>query len=246
MLMRGKGVKRKVRAIIDSGSQRSYIFKNVGGNEIQFQTERLTGEGHTLRDLKKNCIHLAEELVGPIDVLIGANVAGKLIILNHLRLESGLITTEAKLGWAGIDHVNDQRSGLIITSMLATSVCIFELWALDSLGITDLSEKKTTIELQEAAKQHLLDAEVAPITKDRIRDAAVFEIVGVNLVGPFYFISQKKTSLLMQFFELASDISSDSFLLVLRRLVARRGRCIAIYCDNGTNFAKADNLLKTL
>lgn len=46
--------------------------------------------------------------------------------------------------------------------------------------------------------------------------------------------------------ELVSDISTDTFLLALRRFVARRGRCSIIYCDNGTNFVGADNLLKTL
>ena len=46
--------------------------------------------------------------------------------------------------------------------------------------------------------------------------------------------------------ELLSDISTDTFSLALRRFVARRGRCSIIYCDNGTNFVGAANLLNSL
>ncbi|XP_055936594.1 uncharacterized protein LOC129966206 [Argiope bruennichi] len=99
-----------------------------------------------------------------------------------------------------------------------------------------------------------LDAEPALITKDRIRDTAVFEIVGVDLVGPLYLKDEKKTWVCLftcavyraVHLELLSGISTDTFLLALRRFVARRGRCSFIYCDNGTNFIGASNLLRSL
>ncbi|GFY54533.1 uncharacterized protein TNIN_441331 [Trichonephila inaurata madagascariensis] len=69
---------------------------------------------------------------------------------------SGLTAFETKLGWTVIGSENYQSSSLLVTSMLLTSVCISELWALDSLGITNPSEKKTTIELQAAVKQNFL------------------------------------------------------------------------------------------
>ncbi|GFQ82555.1 hypothetical protein TNCT_704951 [Trichonephila clavata] len=49
--------------------------------------------------------------------------------------------------------------------MLSTSVCISKLWALDSLGIPDPSEKKTAFELQDAEKQDFLDK--VSIEKDK-------------------------------------------------------------------------------
>ncbi|XP_055941739.1 uncharacterized protein LOC129971787 [Argiope bruennichi] len=99
-----------------------------------------------------------------------------------------------------------------------------------------------------------LDAEPAPITKDQIRDTAVFEIVGVDLAGPLYLKDEKKTWVCLftcavyraVHLELLSGISTDTFLLALRRFVARRGRCSVIYCDNGTNFIGANNLLRSL
>ncbi|XP_031328450.1 uncharacterized protein LOC116159581 [Photinus pyralis] len=40
--------------------------------------------------------------------------------------------------------------------------------------------------------------------------------------------------------ELASDLSSDSFIAAFRRFTARRGRCSEIFSDQGTNFIGAN------
>jgi len=47
-------------------------------------------------------------------------------------------------------------------------------------------------------------------------------------------------------FELASSLSTKDFLECLRRFIARRGRPRVIYCDNGTNFTGAANILNKL
>ncbi|XP_055951658.1 uncharacterized protein LOC129987740 [Argiope bruennichi] len=41
-------------------------------------------------------------------------------------------------------------------------------------------------------------------------------------------------------------MSTESFLLALRRFISRRGRSKIIYCDNGTNFVGASNALRDL
>lgn len=46
--------------------------------------------------------------------------------------------------------------------------------------------------------------------------------------------------------EVASTLSSDSFLLVLRCFVERRGMPNEIYCDNGTNFHGAEHELRKI
>lgn len=43
--------------------------------------------------------------------------------------------------------------------------------------------------------------------------------------------------------ELVCDLSTEAFLAALRRFISRRGRCKAIYCDNGTNFIGAKRVL---
>ena len=44
--------------------------------------------------------------------------------------------------------------------------------------------------------------------------------------------------------EIAGDLSSDSFILSLRRFIARRGNVKNIRSDNGTNFIGAEKELK--
>ncbi|XP_045482785.1 uncharacterized protein LOC123686595 [Harmonia axyridis] len=46
--------------------------------------------------------------------------------------------------------------------------------------------------------------------------------------------------------ELASDLSSETFLSALQRFVARRGRIQTIFCDNATNFVGASKQLKLM
>ncbi|XP_043865270.1 uncharacterized protein LOC122757385 [Drosophila mojavensis] len=46
--------------------------------------------------------------------------------------------------------------------------------------------------------------------------------------------------------EVVSDLSTDAFLAALRRMIARRGLPVDIFCDNATNFTGASNQLKEL
>ena len=44
--------------------------------------------------------------------------------------------------------------------------------------------------------------------------------------------------------EVCTDLTSDSFILALRRFIAIRGHVSCIRCDQGTNFVGASNELK--
>ncbi|XP_029163718.1 uncharacterized protein LOC114936567 [Nylanderia fulva] len=81
---------------------------------------------------------------------------------------------------------------------------------------------------------------------------------GLDYAGPFTIkISRNKTSkaYLAIFiclvtkavhFELVSDLTTTAFLNALKRFIARRGKCIALYSDNGTTFVGANNQLTEL
>ncbi|XP_054717258.1 uncharacterized protein LOC129226652 [Uloborus diversus] len=92
----------------------------------------------------------------------------------------------------------------------------------------------------------------SPLPEDRIREALVFEVTGIDVAGPLYLKKGKKVWILLftcavyraVHLELIDSMSTDVFLLGLRRFIARRGRPKVIYTDNGTNFVGADNLLK--
>ena len=44
--------------------------------------------------------------------------------------------------------------------------------------------------------------------------------------------------------ELLDDLSTDHFIMALKRFIARRGRPQSIHSDNGTNFVGANNELR--
>ncbi|GBM93331.1 hypothetical protein AVEN_217333-1 [Araneus ventricosus] len=88
-----------------------------------------------------------------------------------------------------------------------------------------------------------LEVVSAPLPEDRVRDAYVFEVVGVDLCGPLYLKNKTKCWAVLftcavyraVHIELVTSLSTDSFILALRRFISRRGRPATIYSDNGTN-----------
>ncbi|XP_076278392.1 uncharacterized protein LOC143208144 [Lasioglossum baleicum] len=81
----------------------------------------------------------------PIDVLIGADVAGKLLTGKKCELRNGLVALETSLGWTVIGKLPGTavRNGaaVMITSMYVQEADLSDLWRLDVVGITDPIEK---------------------------------------------------------------------------------------------------------
>ncbi|XP_026730718.1 uncharacterized protein LOC113495917 [Trichoplusia ni] len=85
-----------------------------------------------------------------------------------------------------------------------------------------------------------------------------FNCSGMDFAGPFMISSKKGrgnrvTKAYLCVFvclitkalhlEVVSDLSTEAFILCLRRFVSRRGKPYALYCDNGKNFVGANNEL---
>ncbi|XP_023310053.1 uncharacterized protein LOC108904648 [Anoplophora glabripennis] len=93
------------------------------------------------------------------------------------------------------------------------------------------------------------DASSPPLPMDRIRDAVVFEITGVDFAGPLYLKTGEKVWVCLftcavyraVHLELCRSLSTADFMQALRRFIARRGRPKTIYSDNGTNFVGTEN-----
>lgn len=95
----------------------------------------------------------------------------------------------------------------------------------------------------------------------RISCLKPFSHSGVDFGGPFFITMSRhrgvRTSkayicLFVCFstkaihLELASDLSSETFLAALQRFIARRGRCNCLYSDCGTNFVGANKILQDM
>nr|XP_042913497.1 uncharacterized protein LOC122273503 [Parasteatoda tepidariorum] len=98
--------------------------------------------------------------------------------------------------------------------------------------------------------------EVMPgiLPSDRVNDAAVFEIIGVDLAGPLYLKDKRKAYIVLYtcavyravHLELVTLLTTEAYFQSLRRFIARRGRPSVIYSDNGTNFVGAEKALRLI
>lgn len=94
----------------------------------------------------------------------------------------------------------------------------------------------------------------APLPTERIETVACFSVTGVDALGPLYLKNTSKVWVLVftcatyraVHFELVTSMSTECFLLALRRFIARRGRVSTFYSDNGTNFLGLRNLLNKI
>ncbi|GFT37640.1 uncharacterized protein TNCV_67161 [Trichonephila clavipes] len=90
-------------------------------------------------------------------MLLGADIIGNLLIGDKVKhLKGGLVAVNTHLGWTvmGKMKMEKERHSNVLLSLHVSDNCIKDLWSLDVLGIKDPFEKKTRIELEEAAKNH--------------------------------------------------------------------------------------------
>ncbi|GFV52481.1 integrase catalytic domain-containing protein [Trichonephila clavipes] len=182
------GIKResKARAIIDTGSQKSYILRSTA-EELGFNLQREEEFRHSFfggtktRMYKHKCykIYLSSidgnyickldaldhdifKKTGPIEVLLGADVAGKLITGRREELKTGLVALETKLGWTLIGKVpryTDKKdtSMNIVTMLSQEDIPVSSLWDLEMLGIRDTIEQNSREEKEKAVLSHFLE-----------------------------------------------------------------------------------------
>ncbi|XP_050512920.1 uncharacterized protein LOC126888607 [Diabrotica virgifera virgifera] len=197
------GKTRVVRALIDTGSQKTYILRSTarllnypckrqinlvhglfGGSELaqkhdcydvnlSYNNYSCTFEaldqpvicsdissvfnGPWMEELKR----LNKEITdsgdrSPIEILIGADIAGKLYTGRRHILGCGLVAVETLLGWTLMGKIpldqQDNRTATTV-SLFISNASISQLWELDALGINDPAERKTREETALAAKQ---------------------------------------------------------------------------------------------
>ncbi|GFX09235.1 uncharacterized protein TNCV_1068211 [Trichonephila clavipes] len=97
-------------------------------------------------------------------------------------------------------------------------------------------------------------SEPVSLPADRVKDANAFDITGIDLAGPLFIRDGGKVWIVLYtcaiyraiHLELVSSLSTECFMLSLRRFIARRTRPETIYTDNGTNFVGTNSELKNL
>ncbi|CAG7834409.1 unnamed protein product [Allacma fusca] len=95
-----------------------------------------------------------------VDILIGADLAGKLMTGQVKHLKSGLVAIETKLGWTLMGQLpgktRSEVCSLVVSSLMSCDASISNLWSLEAIGINDPTETSSRAELELAAKEHFL------------------------------------------------------------------------------------------
>ncbi|GFX15531.1 integrase catalytic domain-containing protein [Trichonephila clavipes] len=136
---------------------------NVYDQEIICNDVPSIRHGPWINELKNRKISLSDsghKLGGKIEILLGADVAGKLLTRIMFYLKSGPVAIKTILGWTLMGKTNrnetkfDKNHFMNVTSMFVNDMCISDLWKLDSLGITNPVETKTKLEIQKETLNH--------------------------------------------------------------------------------------------
>lgn len=103
--------------------------------------------GIWLEEVGRLGIMLSDTLTqSPIEVLIGADVAGKLYTGRRHILPCGLVAVETLLGWTLMGKIPEEHSGvrtLPALTLFVNDTSLANLWELETLGIVDPAEQRT-------------------------------------------------------------------------------------------------------
>ncbi|KAL1448249.1 hypothetical protein WDU94_001887 [Cyamophila willieti] len=103
-----------------------------------------------------------------------------------------------------------------------------------------------------------LEVHPTPLPQNRVRDAKLFEVLGVDLAGPLFIRGDEgcvKKVWVVLFtcaiyrairLEVVSSLSTDSFMQALRRFCSKNGRPKVCYSDQGTNLAGFESACQKL
>lgn len=96
--------------------------------------------------------------------------------------------------------------------------------------------------------------EEAPLPLDRIKDAEVFQVVGVDMAGPLILKNGNKVWIAIftcaifraVHLEVCPSLSTKTFMKALKNFIMKYRRPEIIYSDNGTNFVGANNHFQSM
>lgn len=99
-----------------------------------------------------------------------------------------------------------------------------------------------------------VEQKMADLPRERITSAPPFSFIGVDYFGPFVVQNGRKwekrwgvmftcLSLRSVHCKMAYSLSTDAFILAMRRFISRRGTVEKFYSDNGKNFIEAEREL---
>ena len=116
-------------------------------------------DGPWMQEIQNLGITLSDHVNGPIELLIGADVAGQFFTGKQHILQCGLVLMETKFGWTIMGKVSTNVTGpksscMIVTSMLINDKMVSDLWNLELLGINDPVREMNRAEVEKTVMEH--------------------------------------------------------------------------------------------
>ncbi|XP_070513050.1 uncharacterized protein [Cardiocondyla obscurior] len=111
---------------------------------------------------KKNiCLSDIRGNSNEIDVLIGADIAGKLLTGRKYSLKNGLTAFETRLGWTVMGKLPSESrrsdTASMVTTLMVHEANITDMWSLDVIGISDPIGKASQTLREEQTRKFLLE-----------------------------------------------------------------------------------------
>ncbi|XP_054724312.1 uncharacterized protein LOC129234345 [Uloborus diversus] len=103
-----------------------------------------------------------DDPAGPIEILLGADIAASIFTGEQVKLSNGLLATETYLGWTLMGKLpffsSNENFAMTVTSLFTEEASIEDLWNLDVIGITDSTQWKTKEEEDFMTKMNFLNS----------------------------------------------------------------------------------------
>ncbi|XP_011866307.1 PREDICTED: uncharacterized protein LOC105561166 [Vollenhovia emeryi] len=153
------------------------------------------------------------------------------------------------------EHIRNKHAGTQATMAFVRQ----QFWPL-SLRSTTRKVTRNCVTCFKSKPVHS-EAIMGSLPSGRVTASKPFSHCGVDYAGPVSLKEGKRRnarihkayiSIFVCFatkavhIELVSDLTSEAFLATLRRFIARRGKPVCMYSDNGTNFVGANKQIKEL
>ncbi|GFU08769.1 integrase catalytic domain-containing protein [Trichonephila clavipes] len=132
--------------------------------------------------------------------------------------------------------VKDHHIHVHHISKLILIICLIRLW---------FEKDKETMKVRMVFDASSKDVQVTtPLPALRVEQSAPLSVVGIDFGGPLYTKDENKHYIVLftcavtraVHLELVSNLTTETFLLALRRFISRRGLYSKILTDNAKNF----------
>ncbi|UYV73815.1 hypothetical protein LAZ67_11000994 [Cordylochernes scorpioides] len=144
-------------------------------------------QGKWMQDLSAHDIELTDLHRGPLEILIGADIAGKLLTGEHRRLPSGLVAVQTRLAWTLMGKIpateeETSVSGLCTTSLLTSD--LENLWRLEAIGISDARQDDSIQKETEESEKAEVDKKSVEADESEKAEVEKKSVIGTDSAEP--------------------------------------------------------------